>query len=183
MVRRRACQHPDCSKGATGGGTPHCVAHGGGRRCKHAGCTKAVAKGIGSVFCTPCESRWGPGPLPPVHTRSHRSRFAAGGTSDEEEEEEKEHDDECTLCGDRGGFLISCSFCARSFHFDCLDQETLLSLTAEPSGDASWACPRKACKVPSLLTISVRLGVRVSFSSLRCELWGSDRRLWANSEW
>jgi len=78
---------------------------------------------------------------------------------------EEKKDDECTVCGDRGGFLISCSFCVRSFHFECLDKETLLSLTAEPSGDTSWACPRKVCKVPSLrnpVTISVRLGVRVA---------------------
>ena len=78
---------------------------------------------------------------------------------------EKKKDDECTVCGDRGGFLISCSFCVRSFHFECLDKETLLSLTAEPSGDTSWACPRKVCKVPSLrnpVTVSVRLGVRVA---------------------
>jgi hypothetical protein len=70
------------------------------------------------------------------------------GSDDEEEqqEEEQKKDDECTLCGGDGGFLISCNFCARSFHFECLDKETLLSLTAE-SGDAAWACPRKVCKV------------------------------------
>jgi hypothetical protein len=68
---------------------------------------------------------------------------------EQQEEQEQENDDECTLCGDRGGFLISCSFCVRSFHFDCLDTESLLSLTVESSCDA-WACPRKVCKVPSL---------------------------------
>jgi hypothetical protein len=35
-------------------GTPHCIAHGGGRRCQHAGCSKAVAKAAGSMYCRLC---------------------------------------------------------------------------------------------------------------------------------
>jgi hypothetical protein len=33
---------------------PHCLAHGGGRRCQKEGCSKSVAHAPGSVFCTPC---------------------------------------------------------------------------------------------------------------------------------
>jgi hypothetical protein len=38
----RRCQEEGCSKWAIGGGTPHCVAHGGGKRCQKAGCSKAA---------------------------------------------------------------------------------------------------------------------------------------------
>ncbi len=36
------------------GGTQHCVAHGGGKRCKTPGCSKAVARARGSTLCTLC---------------------------------------------------------------------------------------------------------------------------------
>jgi ferredoxin len=89
-------------------------------------------------------------------TVAHTAQVAATASSSLPFQEE-ENDDDCTLCGGaRGGFLISCSFCVRSFHFDCLDAESLLSLTVEPSGDA-WACPRKVCKVPSLPTTQAQL--------------------------
>jgi hypothetical protein len=39
----RRCQHEGCSKAVEGGGTPHCKAHGGGRRCQEEGCTKSAA--------------------------------------------------------------------------------------------------------------------------------------------
>jgi hypothetical protein len=34
-----------CWKWERDGGTPHCAAHGGGRRCQHAGCPKSAATG------------------------------------------------------------------------------------------------------------------------------------------
>jgi hypothetical protein len=187
----RRCQHEGCPKQAVTGGLPTCIAHGGGKRCQHEGCFKTVAQFPGSVYCTLCLRRGVAAPSPPVshavlppqpspaHARSpaHRAPPTAAATVSDEEPED-DNDDECTLCGARGGFLISCSFCARSFHFDCLDTETLESLSKSPD-DASWACPRKACKVPSLLTISVRLGVRASLSCLRCGRWCPDRRPWA----
>ena len=46
----RRCQHKGCSKAAAGGGTIHCKAHGGGRRCQHKGCSKAAAGG-GTMHC------------------------------------------------------------------------------------------------------------------------------------
>jgi hypothetical protein len=36
------------------GGTLHCIAHGGGRRCQQQGCSKAVARAPGSTLCTLC---------------------------------------------------------------------------------------------------------------------------------
>jgi hypothetical protein len=50
----RRCQHEGCSKGAATGGTPHCIAHGGGRRCEREGCSKSVARAPGSLYCTSC---------------------------------------------------------------------------------------------------------------------------------
>jgi hypothetical protein len=38
-----------CPKGAVSGGTLHCQAHGGGRHCQHAGCSKAVALDLPAV--------------------------------------------------------------------------------------------------------------------------------------
>jgi hypothetical protein len=38
----RRCQHEGCSKSAVAGGTPHCIAHGGGRRCQHQRCSKSA---------------------------------------------------------------------------------------------------------------------------------------------
>jgi hypothetical protein len=46
----KRCQHAGCSKSAMGD-TGHCVTHGGGRRCQHVGCTKA-AKAGGTPHCT-----------------------------------------------------------------------------------------------------------------------------------
>jgi hypothetical protein len=43
------------------GDTQYCQALGGGRRCQHEGCTKAVAKAAGSVYCTLCLQREQPG--------------------------------------------------------------------------------------------------------------------------
>jgi hypothetical protein len=34
--------------------TQHCQAHGGGKRCQQEGCSKPVARGPGSVYCTLC---------------------------------------------------------------------------------------------------------------------------------
>jgi hypothetical protein len=39
---RRQCELEGCSKAAATGGTQHCVAHGGGKRCQHAGCSKSA---------------------------------------------------------------------------------------------------------------------------------------------
>jgi hypothetical protein len=50
----RRCQHKGCPKAAQGGGTPHCWAHGGGKRCQHEGCTKTVVQAPGSVYCRLC---------------------------------------------------------------------------------------------------------------------------------
>jgi hypothetical protein len=36
------CEEEGWSKGARAGGTPHCIAHGGGKRCQHEGCTKSA---------------------------------------------------------------------------------------------------------------------------------------------
>jgi Rieske Fe-S protein len=47
---RGRCQHAGCPKAAATGGTPHCIAHGGGKRCQQEGCFKAVAKAPGSVY-------------------------------------------------------------------------------------------------------------------------------------
>ena len=49
MGRRQACKAEGCSKGAIGS-TQYCAAHGGGRRCQEAGCTKA-AQGGGTHHC------------------------------------------------------------------------------------------------------------------------------------
>jgi hypothetical protein len=35
-------------------GLPHCILHGGGKRCKQEGCSKPVAPGPGSVYCKQC---------------------------------------------------------------------------------------------------------------------------------
>ena len=46
----KRCQMEGCNKGAVSGGTPHCTAHGGGRRCETEGCDKA-AEGGGTRHC------------------------------------------------------------------------------------------------------------------------------------
>ena len=76
---RRQCELDGCTKRAESGGTPHCKAHGGGRRCQEEGCTKSargstqrckahgggkrcrqdgcskpVAQAPGSVYCRLC---------------------------------------------------------------------------------------------------------------------------------
>jgi hypothetical protein len=47
---RRQCELDGCTKGAASGGTPHCVAHGGGKRCQEEGCVKSAAGG-GTPHC------------------------------------------------------------------------------------------------------------------------------------
>ena len=39
---RRQCELDGCTKWIQGGGTPHCVAHGGGKRCQEEGCLKSA---------------------------------------------------------------------------------------------------------------------------------------------
>jgi hypothetical protein len=39
---RRQCELGGCSKGAISAGTPYCIAHGGGKRCQHEGCSKSA---------------------------------------------------------------------------------------------------------------------------------------------
>ena len=45
----KPCEREGCTKGAQSGGPPHCIAHGGGRRCKEEDCTKLGQGGTG--FC------------------------------------------------------------------------------------------------------------------------------------
>ena len=42
---KRQCELAGCTKQAASGGTPHCKAHGGGKRCQHEGCSKAARPG------------------------------------------------------------------------------------------------------------------------------------------
>jgi hypothetical protein len=46
----RRCLQEGCSTGAADGGPQYCIAHGGGRRCQKEGCTKAAASG-GTPHC------------------------------------------------------------------------------------------------------------------------------------
>ena len=39
---RRQCELEGCTKRAVGGGTPYCTAHGGGKRCQTADCSKSA---------------------------------------------------------------------------------------------------------------------------------------------
>ena len=48
---RRECEEGGCSKQAVSGGTPHCIAHGGGKRCQHEGCSKSAVGG-GTDCCS-----------------------------------------------------------------------------------------------------------------------------------
>jgi hypothetical protein len=41
-MSKRQCELAGCSKWAKTGGTPHCLAHGGGKRCQHEGCLKSA---------------------------------------------------------------------------------------------------------------------------------------------
>ena len=38
----KLCEREGCTKGAQSGGTPNCIAHGGGRRCKEEDCPKSA---------------------------------------------------------------------------------------------------------------------------------------------
>ena len=49
---RKVCEREGCTKQAVSGGTPHCVAHGGGKRCKEEDCTKSAAGGTGFLEWT-----------------------------------------------------------------------------------------------------------------------------------
>ena len=62
----RRCQHLGCSKPAATGGTPHCKAHGGGKRCELEGCNDTVAKAPDSTRCTYCL----------LHGRTREEQFA-----------------------------------------------------------------------------------------------------------
>jgi hypothetical protein len=42
---KRQCELEGCSKWTVSGGTPHCKAHGGGKRCQTADCTKSAQPG------------------------------------------------------------------------------------------------------------------------------------------
>jgi hypothetical protein len=42
---KRQCELAGCTKQAQSGGTPHCIAHGGGKRCQHEDCTKGAVGG------------------------------------------------------------------------------------------------------------------------------------------
>jgi len=46
------CQEAGCTKSAAAGGTPHCMVHGGGRRCQQADCFNLAA--VRSVYCRLC---------------------------------------------------------------------------------------------------------------------------------
>jgi hypothetical protein len=53
MVKPRVkppCEHPGCAKSRVGGGTKHCRAHGGGKRCLETDCKKSKAPG-GTQHC------------------------------------------------------------------------------------------------------------------------------------
>jgi hypothetical protein len=39
---KRQCELEGCTKQAASGGTPHCVAHGGGERCQEEDCIKSA---------------------------------------------------------------------------------------------------------------------------------------------
>jgi len=43
------CEREGCTKGAVRGGTPHCVAHGGGKCCEGENCTKSAQAALGFV--------------------------------------------------------------------------------------------------------------------------------------
>jgi hypothetical protein len=60
---RRPCQLEGCTKGIQAVGTPHCKAHGGGKRCQEESCIKAAATG-GTPHCISHARRWtAPSPL------------------------------------------------------------------------------------------------------------------------
>ena len=46
---RRQCELEGCTKRAESGGTPHCKAHGGGRRCQTVDCTKSARGDTGAL--------------------------------------------------------------------------------------------------------------------------------------
>jgi hypothetical protein len=48
---RRQCEVEGCTKQAVGGGTPHCSAHGGGKRCQEESCLKSAAPEGGTGYC------------------------------------------------------------------------------------------------------------------------------------
>ena len=48
----KLCEREDCTKGAVSGGTPHCLAHGGGKRCKEEDCPKSAIGDTGFLEWT-----------------------------------------------------------------------------------------------------------------------------------
>jgi hypothetical protein len=61
-------------KGAEGGGTPHCVSHGGGKRCQHEGCLKS-ARGdtghcVGHGEASGASNQTAPSPLEAIRSTS-----------------------------------------------------------------------------------------------------------------
>ena len=46
---KRQCELEGCTKWVVGGGTPYCIAHGGGKRCQDESCTKAAAAAVGGT--------------------------------------------------------------------------------------------------------------------------------------
>jgi hypothetical protein len=46
---RRQCELEGCTKGIEAGGTPFCIAHGGGKRCQEEDCCKSARGDTG--FC------------------------------------------------------------------------------------------------------------------------------------
>jgi hypothetical protein len=71
---RRQCELDGCTKGIAGGGTPHCKAHGGGKRCREESCTKSAA-GCYRRHAQLHRARWGQavpdGGLHQVRSRRH----------------------------------------------------------------------------------------------------------------
>jgi hypothetical protein len=48
----KLCEREGCTKQAVSGGTPHCLAHGGGRRCQEKNCTKSARGDTGFLEWT-----------------------------------------------------------------------------------------------------------------------------------
>jgi hypothetical protein len=71
---RRECEEGGCSKQAVSGGTPHCIAHGGGKRCQHTGCTKSAIRNIASHMAGAgaARTRAAPRQLKAAHTAAWR---------------------------------------------------------------------------------------------------------------
>jgi hypothetical protein len=70
-----------CPKAAASGGTPHCKAHGGGRRCQHEGCSNSA---VGAQYCKAHgggKRRAAPSPLSKTARIIARRTEGAGGAS------------------------------------------------------------------------------------------------------